>query len=1246
MAEKKNIPITDLTALTLLRLGKLFCLLGTLIPVLILIGRATNYDLVISLTPGKFIVMNPLSSLCFIMTGIAIWLVRNTTASSKNRKISRILVFIVGGIGVLKLATLFLGVDFTLDVLLFKEQLNFNKQIYNTRWNEMAPNTALNLALLSITIWLIDYNERKVKYVQYINYVIVLMALLSLYGYTYGVQNLYGLSHMVPMSFYSGLCLLLFSISVLFLRPMKGSMAILIGENPAEVVLLRFIALVLPLVFGWLKIQGERFQIVEKEFGTAVFAVLTYVIAMMLIARKSSVQYRLRKARKKIVDLIEEDNKRMKRILDNSPTYISIYDIDSGYLVYSNNTYNILKDPQKFTSIPLMEILKLIIYPDDLDKIKARLKEYSSFKEDEASQLDFRMIDKDGEVRWFYSRAIPFRMENGRAKQILINAMDFTNFKKAEEELQEQKRFINKVVSASPNVIYIFDIKNRENKFFSRNFFESLGYNKSKINPLDINFLVSIIYPADIVRLQKYFLSFVNARNFEVRDIEYRVKDAKGNWRWIYSRETAFARDSNGQVSQVVGVLQDITSKKRAEEALKYRELQLVEAQAIAHVGSYEWNLLKDEIVFTEEAYRIFGFPFERKTFKIDDFKALLIKDDLMKYEVNMAIALQESSTYEGEFAIRLPDNTEKAILNRAKIERDEEGNAIKVLGTVMDVTRQKRYQEKLQQKNEELYQAYVQLQLTQRELSLANQELRSKVVQQGAELSGSEERYRSFISNSSEGIFRFEFRGIDYVDTHLPAAEQARLILKHAYIAEANDMMAWMRGYDFADELIGVGLADFIVLPEEEKNEMMKNFVFSNYRLMDLQTPEVDKNGRLNYYTSNISGIVKEGKLMRGWGTQNNVTQKVLTMEALKISERKYRFLAENVPEIFWTANPDGKVDYFNKKWYEYTGRKKTEAKPMDWKTMLHPDDYKEVQNLWDESLSTGNEFVAEYRLKGAGNEYRWNLGKASALRDNEGNIIKWIGTSVDIHDGRELAETLSERNEELRRKNADLDNLIEASSRDLKIPVYNIEKLLYTLLEDMKEVCRPDKDVNEMLLRLNLSVNKFKKVLSDLTEIAKANKSSQEEEAELHFSEVLDEVLLSLEDQTEQSGATILTNFSDCPAIFFSERNLKSILYNLICNAIKFASPERTPEIKISTSCENDRILLKVEDNGEGIDLSQVEQAFSMFKRLDRQKGGAGIGLYIVRRIVTNAGGKIEVESEKGKGTVFKVYFKQQKD
>nr|WP_246853552.1 ATP-binding protein [Rufibacter aurantiacus] len=99
---------------------------------------------------------------------------------------------------------------------------------------------------------------------------------------------------------------------------------------------------------------------------------------------------------------------------------------------------------------------------------------------------------------------------------------------------------------------------------------------------------------------------------------------------------------------------------------------------------------------------------------------------------------------------------------------------------------------------------------------------------------------------------------------------------------------------------------------------------------------------------------------------------------------------------------------------------------------------------------------------------------------------------------------------------------------------------------------------------------------------------------------------------------------------------------MYNFISNAIKYRSPQRTPLIRITSKKEGDFCVLTVEDNGLGIDASQQDKLFAMFQRLHDHVEGTGIGLYIVKKIIDNSGGKIEVESEKGKGSTFKVSFK----
>jgi signal transduction histidine kinase len=124
------------------------------------------------------------------------------------------------------------------------------------------------------------------------------------------------------------------------------------------------------------------------------------------------------------------------------------------------------------------------------------------------------------------------------------------------------------------------------------------------------------------------------------------------------------------------------------------------------------------------------------------------------------------------------------------------------------------------------------------------------------------------------------------------------------------------------------------------------------------------------------------------------------------------------------------------------------------------------------------------------------------------------------------------------------------------------------------------------------------------------------------------------------EDTNTTIITDFK-VDHLYFARINLRSILYNLLSNAIKYRSPERNPEIKISTSQKDRYIVLTIQDNGLGLNENQQKRLFTMFKRFHTHVDGTGIGLYIVKRIVENKEGKIEVGSKKGEGTTFKIYF-----
>lgn len=235
-----------------------------------------------------------------------------------------------------------------------------------------------------------------------------------------------------------------------------------------------------------------------------------------------------------------------------------------------------------------------------------------------------------------------------------------------------------------------------------------------------------------------------------------------------------------------------------------------------------------------------------------------------------------------------------------------------------------------------------------------------------------------------------------------------------------------------------------------------------------------------------------------------------------------------------------------------------------------------------------------------------------------------------------------LEAANYELKKVNSDLDGFVYSASHDLRAPISNIEGLLMTLKDSLKEEFIKDESLKMIIDMIDHSIEKFKGTIQDLTEITKVQKNFYDEVDNLNIGEVIEDVKSNIRELIINSGAKIRINIDGRETLNFSKKNLNSILYNLISNAIKYRSPDRPPEISVKTEVKGGYLVLSIKDNGLGFDPKDKAKIFGMFKRLHDHVEGSGVGLYIVKRIIENYGGKIDVDSQPGKGSLFKVYFK----
>ncbi|MGI4738107.1 MAG: PAS domain-containing protein [Janthinobacterium lividum] len=237
-------------------------------------------------------------------------------------------------------------------------------------------------------------------------------------------------------------------------------------------------------------------------------------------------------------------------------------------------------------------------------------------------------------------------------------------------------------------------------------------------------------------------------------------------------------------------------------------------------------------------------------------------------------------------------------------------------------------------------------------------------------------------------------------------------------------------------------------------------------------------------------------------------------------------------------------------------------------------------------------------------------------------------------------LNQELAATNGRLTSTNMDLDTFVYTASHDLKAPITNIEGLLIALREHLPPVVQQTALVAQILDLIQDSVARFQQTIAHLAEIAQLQQADAAEPVELAI--LVEDVRLDLAPLLEATQATLTVHLDACAAtLWMAPKTLRSVVYNLLSNAVKYHFPARSPLVELRTYCTEAYVMLVVRDNGLGLTERQQGQLFGMFRRLHTHVEGSGVGLFMVKRLVENAGGTITVDSTPDVGSTFTVAF-----
>ncbi|MGF1673150.1 MAG: PAS domain-containing protein [Rivularia sp. (in: cyanobacteria)] len=376
------------------------------------------------------------------------------------------------------------------------------------------------------------------------------------------------------------------------------------------------------------------------------------------------------------------------------------------------------------------------------------------------------------------------------------------------------------------------------------------------------------------------------------------------------------------------------------------------------------------------------------------------------------------------------------------------------------------------------------------------------------------------------------------------------------------------------------------------------------------------------------------DGNPVRLIGSVIDITEQKQTESALRESELNFRTLADSMPQIVWTAHPNGFTDYYNQRWFDYTGMTLEETQGWGWKPVLHPDDLQKCADAWSESLRTGNNYHIEYRYRRARDgEYRWFLGRAVPLRNDSGEIVKWFGSSTEIHDQKCAQEAAEQAN---RVK----DEFLAVLSHELRTP-------LNPILGWTKILQKGDLDAEKTQIALQTIERNAKlqtQLIDDLLDISRIIRGKLSlDVAPVDLTTVIQAALETVQLAAEAKSITIHTEKSSSVGIVNGDAGrLQQVVWNILSNAVKFTPQNGHISIEL-TQVEN-YAQIQVKDTGKGINKEFLPYLFEHFRQEDsattRKFGGLGLGLAIVRQIVELHGGTVTADSPgEGQGAIFTV-------
>ena len=878
------------------------------------------------------------------------------------------------------------------------------------------------------------------------------------------------------------------------------------------------------------------------------------------------------------------------------------WDIETNAVVWSDEAYRIFGLRPQERPMDL-ETVRGMIHPEDREAL------YSGVDVELDAGVhpiaEFRIVTPGGEVRTVHAitsklwSALPGDPDNAaseRARKLFGTIQDVTELKRAEQarhalsrDLQESRTWLEEAQRVAQLGYWVWDLETNH-VIWSEETYRIFGL-VPQVGSIDIATVGEMMHPDD--REAVFRIAEEAIRSGTRADCEHRLFRPDGEMRVVHSLGD-LKKNSAGRPYQMFGTTQDITDRKRAEQerqilssALQQSNARLEEAQRVAHIGHYEWNLIENRVTWSDELYRIYGLPPQKSPIDVAMVLEMIHPEDREYVSREAEETIRSGVHSKAEHRIVRPDGEVRFVQGLGTVKRDASGRAYEIFGTGQDITDRKLAEQALRRSQFYLSEG-------ERLAHMGSWASKDLGIRWSDDLNiyWSDEVFKIYGLNPKNGTPNLQ----QYLAAIHPQ-DRARM-------AETIKMMHEQR--------CSCDVTNRIVRPD----------------------------GTLRYVRCVGVPVFEDGVFQGFHGTTMDVTgQELLTQELRR--EQAYLEEAQSLTHVgSWACNLATREIFHssdeNARLYGFDPSRGPIPFELFYSTIL-PEDERTIRAKLENAISVGTDYDVEFRIRRADGTIRFLRGIGHHHPAQE--IGEYFGITMDITD-RKRAE---EEREKLRQLEADLGHinrvnmmgeLAAALAHEIKQPIAasitSANALLRWLAHEPPDLER----ARAAAARIEQDGNRAADVINSLRSFYKTGLPAERQSVDLR--EIIAEMTVLLRAEADRHAIVIHQELDvNIPRLLANRVQLQQVLMNLMLNAIE-AMKGTGGEMTIKSCVDPDgRLILSVSDTGVGLPAELTDQIFDPFHTTKPQ--GTGMGLAITRSIVESYGGRVWATANHSAGATF---------